>query len=316
MEMMLSVIVPVFNRADLIEKTLNSLWEQTYRPLELVLVDNHSSDDSYGVCCRFRDKHQSEAFRILVEREERPGANAARNKGWRKASGDYLFFFDSDDLMFPDCIMNIYNGLYRSDFPKMIAFPFQIRFRNGQIARRPNHYGKDAASQLFNPIFSTHNICIRRTLFGEIAPWNERLQRWQDLEFGFRLLLNVQKWSWIKGPALYEVLDHEHSISGVSYRQDHPELARTLAQILETIHLQPAGKEKRRLLLAWCFKMTSMAAELKKEGDADMAEFYLTKIKKEMPKRRKRWGALVLRMHFFYTSHGGRGFWRLAEKLL
>jgi glycosyltransferase involved in cell wall biosynthesis len=316
MEMMLSVIVPVYNRADLIEKTLNSILEQSYRPLELIIVDNNSSDASYEACCCFRDQHQSEEFKVLVVQEDHPGANAARNKGWRKASGDYLLFFDSDDQMFPDCLLTIYNELYRTHFPKIIAFPFQIRFQDGRMAFRPNHYGKNAVDQLLNPIFSTHNICFRRTLFGEIAPWDEKLQRWQDLEFGFRLLLNVQEWCWIKGPALYEVLDHEHSISSAAYWKDHIELARTLEQILKTIILQPEGKEKSRLLRAWCFKTTSMAAELKKEGCTDIALTYRKRACDELPEARKRWSCFILWLHYFYTSLGGRGFWRCANIII
>ncbi len=89
-----SVIIPVYNRARLLEETLHSLMAQLRAPDEVIVVDDGSEEDIAGVCARFTGK-------IRCVRTPNGGAPAARNLGASLATGDWLWFCDSDDLWHP-----------------------------------------------------------------------------------------------------------------------------------------------------------------------------------------------------------------------
>lgn len=89
----ISVIIPVYNSSGYLEECVNSILRQTYKNLEVVLVDDGSRDNSLELC----KKLQSEDSRIVVSHQENAGPGAARNKGIEVATGDYIAFVDSDD---------------------------------------------------------------------------------------------------------------------------------------------------------------------------------------------------------------------------
>lgn len=96
-EYKVSVIVPVYNASEYLEDCVNSILSQTYKNLEVVLVDDGSRDNSLEIC----KKLQLEDSRIIVLHQENAGPGAARNKGIETATGDYIAFVDSDDLIEP-----------------------------------------------------------------------------------------------------------------------------------------------------------------------------------------------------------------------
>lgn len=90
-----SIIVPVHNAADTLTVCVESILAQTYSDLEVILVENHSTDDSYRLCQELQKKDQ----RIKVIRSEKKGVSAARNAGIQQAGGAYIGFCDADDYM-------------------------------------------------------------------------------------------------------------------------------------------------------------------------------------------------------------------------
>jgi len=96
---LVSIIVPIYNRAALISTTLENLVANQYRPLEVILVDDGSSDASLSVLEQFRDTHQSEFFIVKVFTQVNQGAPVARNYGFSQATGAFVQFLDSDDLL-------------------------------------------------------------------------------------------------------------------------------------------------------------------------------------------------------------------------
>jgi glycosyltransferase involved in cell wall biosynthesis len=311
-----SIIVPVFNRQNKLNHTLSSLAAQSYRPLEIVLVDNASTDDSLSICMYFKEKHQGSDLSVQVLSEPKPGANAARNTGFRASKGDYLLFFDSDDLLYSDSLSIIFSHIYRHGFPEAVAFPFILRFPDGKTSRRPHRYSSDPASQLFDTVIATHNICIKRSLMEKTSLWDENLSRWQDLEFGFRLLLNIKNLFWIKGSPLYEVSVHDDSISGKTFSSDHYSLGKALEKIQNIIELLPEGNKKDHIQRGLSFKFCSLASQIKLENNSDLSHKYLDEAISKLPANRNRFSRSILRFHYYYSGNGGRGFWRAAEKLL
>ena len=90
-----SVIVPVYNSIDCLERCVRSLCGQTYERLEILLIDDGSTDGTDKLC----EKLASEDVRILVRHKKNGGASSARNVGLSVASGDYVGFVDSDDYI-------------------------------------------------------------------------------------------------------------------------------------------------------------------------------------------------------------------------
>ncbi len=92
-----SLIIPTYNRAWLLPQTLASVLEQTYPHLEIIVVDDGSTDDTPAVLAQYAD-------RVKTIRQENQGETAARNAGIAAATGAYFTFLDDDDLIFPDKI--------------------------------------------------------------------------------------------------------------------------------------------------------------------------------------------------------------------
>lgn len=92
---LVSVIVPVYNVENYLEKCINSVLEQTHQNFELILVDDGSPDKSGEICDRYAEKDN----RIKVIHKENGGQSSARNVGLNIASGDYFIFLDSDDFL-------------------------------------------------------------------------------------------------------------------------------------------------------------------------------------------------------------------------
>jgi len=90
-----SVVIPTYNRSSSVLDTLRSCFEQTYSELEIVIVDDGSSDDTLAVLAAIDDP------RLVVVHQENAGPAAARNHGMRVATGDYIAFLDSDDSWYP-----------------------------------------------------------------------------------------------------------------------------------------------------------------------------------------------------------------------
>ncbi len=307
---LISVVVPVFNRAEVLKVCLDSIRLQTYRPLELILVDNDSEDQSLQICRDYQQQYQTADFSILVLQETKKGACAARNKGYKASAGDYLLFFDSDDRLYPDYAAVMLREAAQQLYPPLLACKADIE-DNGRRFIFPKRIHAQPAAQLFDPVLKTASCLIRRDLMEKSGLWDEDLQRWQDLEFGFRLLLNTTEICWILRPLFYSgVLDD--SITAASYTADHLKMNLSLDKIFGSIDKQQA-EEKTTLLKALAFKTISMAALLYQEQSFDLAKQYYKKGLSISPAKS---GTVLLRLHYLYTRLGGRGFWRLAEKIL
>ncbi len=102
-----SVIIPMYNSEKFIIKTLKSILNQTFKNFEIILIDDGSTDNTCEICEKFLDE---EAFKnwCLLKNPKNSGTSISRNRGIKKAMGNYILFFDSDDLMKNDCLEKAY----------------------------------------------------------------------------------------------------------------------------------------------------------------------------------------------------------------
>lgn len=96
--MKVSVVIPVYNVKPYVERCVQSVLRQTYKDIEIILVDDGSTDGSGEICDRFAEDDK----RISVVHQENQGLSGARNSGIRMAKGEYIIFLDSDDLWLRD----------------------------------------------------------------------------------------------------------------------------------------------------------------------------------------------------------------------
>lgn len=116
---LISVVVPIYNIEDCLEKCVYSIIQQTYRHLEILLVDDGSTDGTGALC----DRLASEDERIRVFHKPNGGSSSARNLGIKEAKGDYIGFVDSDDFIEPD--------MYR----QMVEYLLEENLQMVQISR-------------------------------------------------------------------------------------------------------------------------------------------------------------------------------------
>jgi len=102
-----SVIIPVYNVKQYLKEALDSVIHQTYKNIEIIIVDDGSNDGSEKIC----DEYAGNDSRIRVIHEENGGLSVARNTGLDNMSGEYVAFLDSDDIYYPDMIQKMLESL-------------------------------------------------------------------------------------------------------------------------------------------------------------------------------------------------------------
>lgn len=152
-----SVIIPVYNAAKHLEQCVRSVMNQTLEQIEIICVDDGSSDDSLSILKRLADEDP----RIVVLEQKNAGAGAARNRGLEIAEGEYLSFLDADDFFKPDMLEKAY-GQGKRDRAQVVVFgadfyddkrglyvPCGYSVRDDLLPERRPFAGTDAENNLF-----------------------------------------------------------------------------------------------------------------------------------------------------------------------
>jgi len=184
--MKVSVIIPCFNAAPFVEAAIDSVFSQTYKNLEIILVDNNSEDETLEVLRQYQEKKTG---LISVLKENRRGVCFARNAGLRLASGEWIQFLDADDVLLPGKIQQQVN-LIKNDIPFIAGTPIYVD-KNGQRKARPPE--PDFFKGLFEGL-GLGNTCANlwnHSILKQVGGWNEELPDTEDPELMFRLL----KWN-------------------------------------------------------------------------------------------------------------------------
>ena len=197
-KLMISVIVPVYNCEDTLYLTVDSLLNQTYKEIEIILVDDGSKDGSGELC----NQYELSDSRVKVIHKDNKGAAAARNTGIIAAKGKYVSFIDAGDYV----ELNLYESLlpYINENIDLIDFPFYTENRNGRFpsinkVEKNKVFGRDFIEQEMlpcmlnvedNPIINNPPICFvwkylfKKTIIDENGiQFDERRRKWEDKGF-------------------------------------------------------------------------------------------------------------------------------------
>ena len=124
MDKRISVIIPVFNTACYLQECIDSLIKQTYKNLEIILVDDGSTDNSLSICRGYA----SNDSRIIVIQKENGGQASARNLGLDYATGDYITFLDSDDSLSLDTFLVNMDVLNKNSDIDCLQYPIYMNY--------------------------------------------------------------------------------------------------------------------------------------------------------------------------------------------
>lgn len=178
-----SVIIPTYNRADFIGKTIASVLNQEFEGFELIIVDDGSTDNTKEVVAKFKDS------RISYLKKENAERGAARNFGAKKANGKYLNFLDSDDLLYGHHLSTAYKNIQEENVP-LFALHYDLSVK-GKV--QPADY-LPAKKEINVPLIKVGNflscnaVFIRTQLFKENTfNENRKLAGSEDYELWLRL---------------------------------------------------------------------------------------------------------------------------------
>lgn len=307
-----SVIIPVKDRKALLLRSLNSVKEQTYRPLEVIIVDNGSTDGSLEQAQSWGKQCSDTLFEVKVLSESKPGACAARNRGLREASGEFTLFFDSDDTMRPSLIDRAAAEFINRPGSDIVCWRVEIHQLDGSV-RRPSFNPKNPMEDhLVNALLRTQGYMTRTGTFIAAGGWDEELPGWNDWELGMRILLKNPKVSAIQD-SLADIYAQEESITGKNFSSKAGRWEKSLNTVKSDIE-KSDHPDKSRLRRIVSYRETILAAHYAKEGDSRLANNLRRKVSHE---KHLSWShKIILKAAYHYTRFGGRGAWHLLRHFL
>lgn len=220
MEPLISIIIPTFNRASLICDTLNSVLSQTYTNWECIVVDDNSTDNTEEIINNYLLKDTRFKF-YRRPSELLKGANSCRNFGYLKSNGEYIKWFDSDDLLHSDCLKSQIEAalLYK----KPIVFCEYHLFKEKNSFDTKSQYSYKLVKNIFHEfiqgslVLNSQIALFKRNIVDKIR-FDESLTRAQDLDFIFRVLENNQNNVFLQNEVLVQIRAHVNSITGNFHR--------------------------------------------------------------------------------------------------
>ncbi len=310
---MISVIIPFYNRADYLERTLRSVAGQTVAPDEVVLVDNGSTDRSRQVCLDFIHclPHTTPIAFRLIDAPER-GAAHARNCGWRAAKGDYIVFFDSDDEMSADFIADIRDYFSLHPSTQLVCAATRMVFGDGRERVRRGRRSRSVTDQVLLGMLNTVGMAMSRQLLASVGGWDDTLRIWVDWELGIRLLLARPETGWLKHKVYHRLYVHDESLTGSNFHSRCVALIATLKSAHTAIEQQlPPGLRRRHALAAIAIRHYFLAGVMEREGHPAEARQML-----EACPSTPVWPKWMYGLLKRYTAAGGRGTLSLGRVLL
>jgi glycosyltransferase involved in cell wall biosynthesis len=181
---LVSVVIPAYNRAATIGRTLDTIVAQSGWPVEIVVVDDGSSDDTAAVARR-----HAPTARVIVQANQR--RSAARNNGARLAAGEFLYFFDSDDLMEPGAVARLAGALH-ADPQAAVAYGRALVFHDDPARAVPRLPFCDTGGDLFRqqldqPFLIPDMTMVRRSWFERVGGMTTRLDAAEDYHFFLKI---------------------------------------------------------------------------------------------------------------------------------
>ena len=185
-----SIIVPVYNVEKYVEECINSILCQTYNNIELILIDDGSKDLSFEKC-----KNYQNLKNVFLYHIENSGASKARNFGIEKASGKYLMFVDSDDVIEKEMVQNLVECIESKNVDMVVcSYLYQYKDRVENVFFSKDGYLSqiDAKIEMFKTDsiqgFSVNKIYKRNIIIENKIEFDEKIKICEDMLFVFNYI--------------------------------------------------------------------------------------------------------------------------------
>ena len=184
---LVSVILPTYNRKDLVGKSIQSVLSQTYRQFELIIIDDASTDGTEKVIKEFSDSRI-----VYLTHSENKGGSAARNTGINTAKGEFIAFQDSDDIWLPDKLAKHMAVFANSPKSVGVVYTQCSRWEGDKERHIPGELPKLKNGDLFHVLLAGNFITLPTVVMKKICltkagQFDETLPRLQDWELFLRI---------------------------------------------------------------------------------------------------------------------------------
>ena len=284
-----TIVIPIRNRASYLPRLFRSLSAVDYEDLEVLLVDNGSSDSSLAQC---RAYAQEAPMFVRVLQEPNTGANNARNLGLAQCQTEWIYFFDCDDEFTPSFLGELMP--HATTDCDLIVFPTNLVI-DGQVKKRSFVASTFVASQILSSTLNTQGMLLRTDFLRKIGGWDSRLQVWQDWELGIRLLLHCPRVTFLPERAYHLLHQHSDSLTGPSMSSRLPAREQTIQIVAAEIN---DANSRRALRFRLAIRNGMLLREGANESNISLPASWLTSV--------------FSRILTCYTRMGGRGAWRIA----
>jgi glycosyltransferase involved in cell wall biosynthesis len=185
---LVSVIIPTFNRGELLKDAVSSVLSQTYRPIECIIIDDGSNDNTKNVTESFAC-FSTDDFSVNYFYQENSGAQVARNRGTMLSTGEFIQYLDSDDILYPDKINQQIGYLNSNPTCDGVFGDWEKGLpENNKIVKA--FLSNDLINQFLGErCIANFSFLMRRGIVAKIGPWDESLKRNQEIDFHLRGIL-------------------------------------------------------------------------------------------------------------------------------
>lgn len=315
--MTITTIIPVYNRATVVTRTLQSVLVQHRLPDELVLVDNCSTDDTLRVLEKFKVEHDSAKMRIKVVQESVHTAGAARNCGLAQATSEWVMFFDSDDVMLPQLVSSYAQAIEAHCKANIVTVKAELHRQDGSVRSLTAATSDLLANHLLHGIMATQRYAARRDLVIKAGSWNATLPGWNDWEMGLRLLLNPEAHVTNLGKVLVHINDSgSASITGTEFHSRCGQWEHVIDLMQGEIEAADLhDKEKTRYQRLLDYRRVVLAAQYAAEGRPELGRELYTRAYGRLKAQRPMLGVIVPWLYHRIRT-GKRGSARIARILI
>ncbi|MCK4321003.1 glycosyltransferase [candidate division WOR-3 bacterium] len=196
-----SVIIPTYNRANMIEETIQSVLNQTFQDFEIIIVDDASTDSTENIVKGFSDKRIK-----YIQHKVNKGGSAARNTGIKASTGKFIAFLDSDDWWHPKKLENQLTKMETSKLSPALVYTGLKQVNNdGKLIKEiiPIFRGNIFQELLIeNVVGTTSSVLLRKEIFNSVGLFDENLPSRQDLDLWLRIARKYT-FDYVKTPLVY-----------------------------------------------------------------------------------------------------------------
>lgn len=229
MKKKVSILIPLYNAEQYIVETITSIINQSYTNIELIIVDDGSTDNSYEIAKTYASEN------IKVFQQTNKGACAARNKALESSTGEYIVFFDADDIMYKDKIKNQMELVekYGDDYiysSQWIPFTKEVPtiFPSKTVIDKDFNSPIDwLTTSWLNRSGAVGIWLTPKKLIEQAGKWDESLKQNQDGEFFFRVLLKSKGVKFTDSAYLFYRKDVHTSITKTNSPEKSKDILKT-----------------------------------------------------------------------------------------